>query len=149
MYCNVITSAEQGHRIYIGSSWGVYGLNHRVRQHQNPVFCENHPSTHYKVYDELRNVAHILPLVICSEDRVPMPLVVCAEAIMVTIFNALARPGWYAARSVLEYLPQTPKNVGSIKDPHFYLPRLAHEAESRKEEEKAGAGAFAPAGRAD
>lgn len=91
---------------------------------------------HYKAYDEPGNVPHFLPLVIFVEDRVPTPLVICAEAIMVLILNTLARPAYWAARQALSYLPWIPSGVGLNQESPFVSNDLSALALARHKEHR-------------
>ncbi|KAI9786530.1 MAG: hypothetical protein M1816_007912 [Peltula sp. TS41687] len=75
---------------------GHKGLKIRIGQHKRASYRQKNPSKHYEYVDMPGNTANFIPLVIFSEE-VPMPLVVCAEAVMASILENFLRPQYFAA----------------------------------------------------
>lgn len=81
-------------------------MRNRVRQHKSQAYRARYPTVmHYRAYDAPGRTPHIFPLVVFST-RVPMALVVCAEATMMALFSTLRKPGYSAARP--RTLPKVP-----------------------------------------
>ena len=87
-----------GPKIYVGSSWGKRGLEARTKDHQNPIFREKYKHVyHYMLLNTPGNIANFFPLVVFPS-KVPMALVVCAEAVMACVLGAFPRLAYMAAR---------------------------------------------------